>query len=338
MGISKNVATLTFLVVLQLSHRVLSDTDNKCLIVQGQPGLNGRDGRDGANGLKGDPGPPGPAGAPGLKGSLGAPGKAGPQGLKGNQGDKGTQGVQGLKGEKGSLGPVGTQGAKGASGGTGPPGIPGAKGAAGAKGDKGDPGLKGDRGLPGPAGIQGAKGASGATGPPGVSGAKGAAGVKGDKGDPDKTMTTKVTSLESRISALEKKLASLQKVLYFEAGAISSGNKVYVSNRREADYTTARANCEQFQGTLPTPQTSAENAAIAQITKALNRRVFLGINDIKDEEVFVYLNGNKIGYKNWYAKQPDGKRGENCAEMMEIGQWNDRACGARNIVLCEFSV
>ncbi|CAH2321370.1 Hypothetical predicted protein [Pelobates cultripes] len=319
----------TYWIVLQLSYPVVSENPSICQVVQGVPGLNGRDGRDGEKGLKGDPGLPGQTGAQGLRGPIGPPGKVGPQGQKGNQGDKGINGIQGIKGEKGSSGAAGIQGAKGASG------VPGIPGSAGAKGEKGDIGLKGATGA---VGLQGAKGAQGASGPPGTSGAQGTPGAKGEKGSPDASMAINLTNLEKKIAALENKLASLQKVCYFEAGVVKSGNKIYVSNRKEGDFATAKASCEQLQGTLPSPQNSNENSAIFQIAKSFNKRVFLGITDIKVENNFVYLNGNKIGYKNWFSKQPDGGKNENCAEMIaESGLWNDRACNAKNIIVCEFN-
>lgn len=131
------------------------------------------------------------------------------------------------------------------------------------------------------------------------------------------------------------KLLSLT-VCYFQSGAVTSGNKIYVTNGKEGNYDTAKDACQKVQGTIPTPLNSAENSAILQIVKTNGRRTFIGINDQKEEGNFVYANGNKITYKNWNTNEPNGGRKENCVELIEQGQWIDRSCDYKNLIVCEF--
>ncbi|XP_075466369.1 uncharacterized protein LOC142501015 [Ascaphus truei] len=247
--------------------------------------------------------------------------------------------VQGLPGLNGRDGRDGANGVKGDPGPSGQTGAPGQRGGAGSPGKAGPQGQKenqGDKGMNGPPGLQGLKGEKGSAGATGQSGIPGKQGVKGE---PDVSMAIKVSTLESKIAVLEKSLSSLRKVCYFQSGATTAGNKVYVTNGKEADYSTAQAACERAGGTLPTPLTGAENAAISQVGKAVSRSAYIGINDKKDEGVFVYLNGKQIAYKNWKSKEPNGGKNENCAEiydLTEAGQWNDRKCDNKNIIVCEF--
>ncbi|KAM4702870.1 uncharacterized protein WCC33_011406 [Rhinophrynus dorsalis] len=296
-------------------------------------------------------GPPGQTGAPGPRGNAGPPGKAGPPGQKGNQGDKGINGIQGqqgVKGEKGSFGATGAPGptgAKGAAGATGPPGIPGSKGTDGPKGDKGDPGLQGQKGERGPSGapgatglpgIQGAKGSAGVIGLPGVAGSKGATGAKGDKGSPDVTTGIKVTNMENKIAVIEKSLASLQKALLFSRGT-SAGRKIFVTNGIEANYNEAKSTCSTAGGQLASPQKAEENQAIIAIVLQYKKNAFLGINDIVTEGSFRNPSGEVITYSNWNSGEPNNDKGiEDCVEMFSNGKWNDKNCGERRLIICEF--
>ncbi|XP_074856181.1 uncharacterized protein LOC142016030 isoform X2 [Carettochelys insculpta] len=308
------------------------------LVVCGSPqnGLPGRDGRDGKEGPKGEKGS---QGLQGLKGSQGPPGKMGPpgpvgakgssgeKGLKGDIGGRGLQGVPGLKGDPGNVGPSGPKGDKGPSGekgvkgerglpGTtgsrGQPGIagsPGPKGDKGSVGEKGAKGSNGDRGLQGSSGLQGPKGQIGSSGPKGD---KGSVGEKGAKGDSGLSVTT------------------------FPNGRIVGG-KIFMTSGYEGNYDSLKQRCSQAGGQLASPRNAAENAAIQEIAALYNKLVFLGINDIQTEGRFTYLKGENIVYSNWNTKEPSNSNGnEDCVELHSNGKWNDRFCGEKRLIVCEF--
>ncbi|CAH2321377.1 Hypothetical predicted protein [Pelobates cultripes] len=221
------------------------------------------------------------------------------------------------------------------------PGLNGRDGRDGSHGHKGEPGPRGEtgnpgiRGIAGPPGKVGPKGDQGNTGSPGLQGSKG---EKGQKGDPDARMAEKQLILEDKIAALEKSLVFLKKsVQYSIKGVKILGDKVYIPTDLEGDYSTSQAACQGLGGTLPTPMNSAENDIILQYVKEFKNNVFLGINDIKEEGVFVYLNGKQITYSNWPSTEPNGKRNENCVEArVNHSAWNDINCANKNRVLCEF--
>ncbi|XP_019411852.1 PREDICTED: pulmonary surfactant-associated protein D-like isoform X1 [Crocodylus porosus] len=340
---------------------------NICTIVvcgPAQSGLPGRDGRDGKEGPKGEKGNPG---LQGLKGSQGPPGKmgpAGPEGAKGSQGEKGSkgdvgggglQGVPGLKGDRGAEGPAGAKGDKGLSGekgakgeiglpGTaGQQGLPGNPGSPGPKGDKGPVGEKGGKGDKGDRGLQGAIGSQGPTGRTGSSGPKGDKGSQGEKGTKGDSGLSEINLLKTQVSILERKLDTLQnsfskykKVIMFPNGRIV-GEKVFMTNGYESSFENLKQRCFQAGGQLASPRNSAENTAIQQIVALHDKAVFLGINDIRTEGQFQYLNGQAITYSNWLPGEPNNDRGiEDCVEVFADGKWNDRSCKETRLIICEF--
>ncbi|XP_039196673.1 pulmonary surfactant-associated protein D-like [Crotalus tigris] len=340
---------------------------NACSLVVCGPaekGIPGRDGRDGIQGLKGEKGEQGLLGP---KGSLGPPGKmgpAGPAGQKGSQGNPGTKGdagqigprgIQGLQGPSGNVGPSGPKGnigpqgekgvkgemgLKGALGPPGPQGKIGAPGPAGAKGSMGEKGAKGDRGvqgLQGPPGPLGPKGNPGSPGPKGERGTMGEKGTKGDSGLSEvNLLKTKVSSLEGQLKALQASFAKYQKVAMFPGGR-SVGNKVFITNSYEGNFEDLRLKCAQAGGLLATPRNVAENDAIQKIAVMYNKGIFLGITDLKTEGTFKYLNDQPITYSNWLQGEPNNNQGkENCVEMFSNGKWNDKSCGEKRLLVCEF--
>ncbi|XP_006129996.2 uncharacterized protein LOC102457721 isoform X1 [Pelodiscus sinensis] len=340
---------------------------NACtLIVCGpaQNGLPGRDGRDGKEGpkgekgsqglqgLKGSQGPPGkmgPAGvvggkgSPGEKGSKGDIGGRGLQGVPGLKGDPGNAGTSGPKGDKGPLGEKGVKGERGLQGATGQEGKPGIAGAPGPKGDKGSVGEKGakgsngDRGLQGSSGLQGLKGQIGSPGPKGDKGSIGEKGTKGDSGLSEiNLLKRQVSTLEGQLRALQSSFSKYKQVITFPNGRIV-GEKIFMTSGYEGNFESLKQRCSQAGGQLASPRNAAENTAIHQIVALYNKPVFLGINDIQTEGRFKYLNGENIVYSNWEPREPNNDKGaEDCVEVYTSGKWNDKSCGERRLIVCEF--
>ncbi|XP_053305836.1 pulmonary surfactant-associated protein D-like [Spea bombifrons] len=244
------------------------------------------------------------------------------------------QGLPGLNGRDGRDGVNGQKGDQGLMGQTGPSGLRGINGPPGKVGPPGQTGIQGDKGSTGTQGTKGEKGSSGEKGPPGIKGEMGSPGARGDKGDPDASMAIKVANLENKIADLEKSIAVLRRVCYAHSGVTTLGNKIYVATTQEGNYGNAKALCNSYQGVLPTPLSAAENAAIFKMSKA--KTMFLGINDIKNEDAWVDEDGKSTGYRGWEPKEPNGGRNENCVEMTGSGRWNDCVCDRKNTIGCEF--
>lgn len=122
----------------------------------------------------------------------------------------------------------------------------------------------------------------------------------------------------------------------FPSGQIV-GNKVYVTSGYEGTFDDLKQRCLQAGAQLASPRNIAENNAVQQFVVLHNKPVFLGINDIQTEGSFKYLNGDPIIYSNWQQGEPNNDKGrENCVEVLVNGKWNDRPCGERRLILCEF--
>nr|XP_060623054.1 pulmonary surfactant-associated protein D-like [Anolis sagrei ordinatus] len=253
------------------------------------------------------------------------------RGLPGTDGRDGRDGLQGPKGERGEQGPKGNAGAEG------PQGAPGPKGDRGSVGEKGSKGDVGARGLQGATGPQGPEGR---TGPPGSKGDKGSTGEKGTKGDSGLSevnyMKNKVSALERQLKTLQSSFSKYQKVAAFPGGRIV-GNKVFISSGYEGNFNDLRQRCWQAGGQLASPRNYAENIAIKDIVVLYQKSAFLGITDIQTEGTFRYSNGERIVYSNWEIGEPNNQDvEEDCIEVYSSGKWNDKSCGERRLIICEF--
>uniref|UniRef100_A0A8D0BTN0 C-type lectin domain-containing protein n=1 Tax=Salvator merianae TaxID=96440 RepID=A0A8D0BTN0_SALMN len=220
--------------------------------------------------------------------------------------------------------------------GTAEKGLPGRDGRDGIQGPKGDKGEQGPRGILGPPGK---------TGPPGAAGEKGSQGEKGQKGD---IFACYSSSLQFTV------FIECKDYLWFSYGHLSPlfcycfsvaafpggqivGNKVFITSGYEGNFDDLKQRCLQAGGQLASPRNAAENTAIQQIVVLYKKSVFLGITDIQSEGKFKYLNGEAIVYSNWQQGEPNDEKGrENCVEVYGNGKWNDRSCGEKKLILCEF--
>ncbi|XP_055976809.1 pulmonary surfactant-associated protein D [Sorex fumeus] len=291
----------------------------------GMPGLPGPVGAKGENGSAGDPGPKGDCGARGLPGPPGVPGPAGREGPSGRQGSAGPEGKAGPKGEPGLKGDTGPAGAQGSAGMRGPPGLKGERGVPGEHGAPGSSGPPGRGGLPGPIGPVGPRGL---TGPPGL---------KGDRGDSgDVTLRQQLVALQKQVQGMQEAAAQREKAGLFPGGS-RVGKKIFKSGGFEKVFQEAQQVCVQAGGQLASPRSAAENEALQQIVTAANKAAFLSMTDIKTEGKFIYPTGEPLAYANWAPGEPNNNgQAENCVEIFGNGKWNDKSCGEKRLVICEF--
>lgn len=95
--------------------------------------------------------------------------------------------------------------------------------------------------------------------------------------------------------------------------------------------------CKQAGGQLASPRSAAENTAIQQLITAHNKAAFLSMTDVRTEGKFIYPTGEALIYSNWAPGEPNNNGGaENCVEIFTNGQWNDKSCGEKRLVVCEF--
>ncbi|TFK09509.1 pseudouridylate synthase 7 homolog-like protein [Platysternon megacephalum] len=187
--------------------------------------------------------------------------------------------------------------------------------------------------LPGTTGLQGQPGI---TGSPGPKGDKGLVGEKGTKGDREiNLLKRQVSTLEGQLRALQSSFSKYKQVIMFPNGRIV-GEKIFMTSGYEGNFDSLKQRCSQAGGQLASPRNAAENAAIQQILVLYNKSAFLGINDIQTEGRFKYLNGENIVYSNWQTGEPNDNGVEDCVEMYSNGKWNDKSCGEKQLIVCEF--
>uniref|UniRef100_A0A8C2FGB5 Fibrillar collagen NC1 domain-containing protein n=1 Tax=Cyprinus carpio TaxID=7962 RepID=A0A8C2FGB5_CYPCA len=154
-----------------------------CILLNGDPGLDGEAGLSGPDGAKGEKGDIGMEGETGEKGAIGFKGTEGRVGDPGLTGVKGPEGKPGKTGERGKPGEKGSKGHQGHLGETGPMGEQAAMGFIGPKGSRGTTGFMVKKNgfecstfeLCKPKRLKGHQGPQGPMGSPGP---------KGDKGEP----------------------------------------------------------------------------------------------------------------------------------------------------------
>lgn len=54
------------------------------------------------------------------------------------------------------------------------------------------------------------------------------------------------------------------------------------------------------------------------------QRAWIGLSDRREEGVFRWVDGSEPIYTNWAPGEPNDVGGEDCAEMLPDGRWNDK--------------
>ncbi|XP_069812456.1 pulmonary surfactant-associated protein D [Dendropsophus ebraccatus] len=207
-------------------------------------------------------------------------------------------------------------------------GLPGKDGKNGLNGDKGEQGPRGPPGLPG------------VDGRPGRDGEQGPRGEKGERGDIGtsvlEALKLQLSSMDGRITKVQSNLGALKKAFGFFKGVRVVGDKFYVSDGTQTTYEGAKSACANAGGQLASPQNSDENQAVLVIRNQYGVAPYLGINDILTEGTFRYSTGNGLIYTNWFSGEPNNLGDEDCVEMYDNGKWNDKSCGEKRLVICEY--
>ena len=107
----------------------------------------------------------------------------------------------------------------------------------------------------------------------------------------------------------------------------SWGNRFYKVYNGRMTYNAAKTQCESDGAFLAIPRSEAENDYIADLIP--NKNIWIGINDIDQEGVFVAVDGSDITYTNWDSGEPNSFGGNEDAVTIRVGHtkrqkaWND---------------
>uniref|UniRef100_A0A672FPM8 C-type lectin domain containing 11A n=1 Tax=Salarias fasciatus TaxID=181472 RepID=A0A672FPM8_SALFA len=123
------------------------------------------------------------------------------------------------------------------------------------------------------------------------------------------------------------------------------GYKCYLVYNSQEDYAGASRKCLERGGRMAMPRDRREQEALADYVKTFfrpgNWPVWLGINDLRSEGMYLFDDGTRVSYFQWrkhfLSSQPDGGRRENCVAMSsDDGDWWDHYCDRTMNYVCEF--
>lgn len=123
------------------------------------------------------------------------------------------------------------------------------------------------------------------------------------------------------------------------------GYKCFMVYRVYETYASAAQKCLERGGRLAMPRDRKEQEALAEYVRAVfqpgNWPVWLGINDLRSEGLYLFEDTTRVTYFQWrkhfLSSQPDGGKRENCVAMSsDDGDWWDNYCDRRMYYLCEF--
>ena len=107
-------------------------------------------------------------------------------------------------------------------------------------------------------------------------------------------------------------------------------------------YNAAKTQCESDGAFLAIPRSEAENDFIADLIP--NSNIWIGINDIDKEGVFVAVDGSNITYTNWDSGEPNSFGGNEDGVAIRVGHtkrqkaWNDDNESSQHRFVCSFRI
>ncbi|XP_077442858.1 C-type lectin domain family 11 member A isoform X1 [Stigmatopora argus] len=176
------------------------------------------------------------------------------------------------------------------------------------------------------------------------------------------TLDVRVDQLMERLSRMEVKVVELEDKIreVYQHGkdnrkatgrlegyqkGLRVGYKCYLVYDNFEDYAGASRKCQERGGRMAMPRDRREQEALADYVKSFfrpnNWPVWLGINDLAVEGVYLFEDGTAVSYFQWrkhfLSSQPDGGKRENCVAMAsDDGDWWDQYCDRVMNYMCEF--
>ena len=93
----------------------------------------------------------------------------------------------------------------------------------------------------------------------------------------------------------------------------SWGGRFYKVYSEKMTYNAAKTQCESDGAFLAIPRSEAENDYIADLIP--NNDIWIGINDIDQEGVFVAVDASNITYTNWDLDEPNNYGNEDAVHI-----------------------
>ncbi|KAM4651347.1 C-type lectin domain family 11 member A [Discoglossus pictus] len=161
-------------------------------------------------------------------------------------------------------------------------------------------------------------------------------------------MRTKLGEAEDTIATVSEMNLRNQKHIGQIEGCLKGRRflrKCYLLFQQFENYATAQNLCQSRGGNLAMPVDQQDFAALSQYVRdaffPFNWPIWIGINDLRSEGLYLYENGHRVSFFNWYkdhlVTQPNGKTHENCVSITsDDGKWWDNECSRRMYFVCEY--
>ena len=120
----------------------------------------------------------------------------------------------------------------------------------------------------------------------------------------------------------------------------SWGNSFYKIYNEGLDYGDAKAQCGSDGSFLAIPRSEAEDDFLFGFFPD-DLSMWIGINDIEKEGLFVAVDGREISWTNWGPGEPNGGWNENAVEIRyEYGRkyWNDVTVKKLQKFICAINI
>ncbi|XP_019388002.1 PREDICTED: macrophage mannose receptor 1-like [Crocodylus porosus] len=117
--------------------------------------------------------------------------------------------------------------------------------------------------------------------------------------------------------------------------------KLFDSIKKEAQsWHAARTTCISLGGNLVTVSSAELQAFLITLIKDATDEVWIGMNDINHEYLFLWTDGSGVSYTNWANGYPDYSYQSDCIFMTnknieEAGKWKDSDCQANKSYICQ---
>ncbi|XP_036422782.1 tetranectin [Colossoma macropomum] len=166
----------------------------------------------------------------------------------------------------------------------------------------------------------------------------------------DVQSTTAIEELQKQINDIVAEMNLLKEKQALQTVCLRGKKihgKCFLAESQQKRYHTASEDCIAKGGTLSAPLSGLENEQLVQYVReslGTDARVWLGVNDMLSEGVWVDLTGSAVRFKNWETStrpaQPDGGTAENCAVLSASsgGKWSDESCRVERASVCEFKI
>ena len=106
----------------------------------------------------------------------------------------------------------------------------------------------------------------------------------------------------------------------------------FSTNKNQAD---AQNDCIRRGGSLTSILDQEENELL---TSHVDGEYWIGLNDIKEENTWIWEDGQPFEFSNWDNGEPnDYGSGEDCVTLNDKnGEWNDLDCDAERPYICKY--